>query len=64
MNRFQLYKKVPSGFMHIYSTLSNSRIEAIEEFKSSQSNTKNLSNKEFLKCYYVGGLLKPRFAKS
>lgn len=63
MNRFQLYKKVPSGFMHISSVLSNSISDAIEEFKNSQSNTKHMSHKEFLKNYYVGGLLKPRLAK-
>jgi hypothetical protein len=58
---FQIYKKVPSGFMHISSVLANSRVEAIEHFKNSQPNTKDLTNKEYLKTYYVGGLLKPRF---
>jgi len=63
MNRFQLYKKVPSGFMHIASVLSNSRLEAIEYFKNSQPESKTMSNSEYLKYYYVGGLYKPRFNK-
>lgn len=63
MNRFQLYKKVPSGFMHISSVLRNTRVEAIEYFKSTQPETKNISNNDYLKIYYVGGLDKPRFHK-
>lgn len=47
--------------MHISSVLAECRLDAINHFKNSQPNTKNISNTDFLKYYYVGGLCKPRF---
>jgi len=56
MDRFQLYKKVHSGWMHISSGKFKNRIDAINCFNITKS---PLS--DFFKSYYVGGLLKPRF---
>ncbi|CAL1518170.1 hypothetical protein MMC2321_01911 [Chitinophaga sp. MM2321] len=61
MNRFQLYKKVPSGLIHITSLLADNLDQAIEILLESRSTDYRGNRVAFMEQYNVTGITKPRF---